>query len=115
MVVAVVNLSKLARVMRVHVQLGLTGPVGASVLPNVMVVVNQEPVHVSTAKMENAQVLQLTNNNAIDNRVDAKCFIGIMSSHGPTTITFVIVIFPEKEPSMNSALLTVSITMAATG
>ena len=115
MVVAVANLSKRARVMRVHVQLGLTGQVGASVLPNVMVVANQEPVHVSTAKMENAQVLQLTNNNAIDKRVAAKCFIGIMSSHGPGTVTFLIGIFPEKEPSMNSALLTASITMAATG
>ena len=72
MVVAVVKLSKLARVMRVHVRVGLTGPAGATVRPNAMVVVNLEPVHVSMAKTVNAQDLQLTINNAIDKRADVK-------------------------------------------
>ena len=109
-----VNLSKLARAMRVHVQVGLTGPAGATVRPNAMVVVNLEPVHVSMAKMVNVQDLQLTNNNAIDKRVDVKWYIGITLSHGATTVMSLISIFPAKELNMNNALLIASILMGVT-
>ena len=58
--------------MKVHVHLGQVGPAGAIALLNVMAAVSREPGLVSMERRATVQDLLLTNNNAIDKRVDVK-------------------------------------------
>ena len=63
------DLLKAARVMRVHVQVGLIGPTEVAVLLNVMEESNLEPGIVSMAQKMIVQGMLLTSSNAIFNRV----------------------------------------------